>query len=507
MEEPLLRASSITKRFPGVLALDHVDFELRRGEVHVLLGENGAGKSTLIKILSGALPPDSGAIYLEGRPVQLRSPRQAQELGIRVVHQEFNLVPSLTVAENIHLGNLPRHSRYLPVVSYRRMARESERLLALLGAPVDPSTPVERLTVAEQQMVEIVRALAGQARILILDEPTAALTTHESERLFQMLARLKAQGVSIIYISHRMEEIRRVGDRVTVLRDGRRVATKNAADAGVDELVQLMVGRRVQEHYPRQPTAPGEPVLVLRDLSVGNRYAGVSLTLRSGEIVGLTGPVGCGALDVARTLFGVYQPDAGEIVLRGRSVRFRNPREAIGAGVAFLPEDRKQLGLVLKSGVLVNMTLASLGRFSKRGWLQSHRERQAVRALVDRLGIITPDLYRPVRLLSGGNQQKVVLGKWLLHKPSLYVFAEPTRGLDVGAKEEVYRLMNELTADGAAILLISSDLPEVLGMSDRVVVMSRGRVVGELAGEERTRDRVLALAFGSSAAAARVKGP
>lgn len=500
MAAPLLEARSIVKRFPGVLALQGVDFSLHAGEAHVLLGENGAGKSTLIKILSGAYRADEGTILWEGRPVTIRSPRDAQALGIRVVYQEFNLVPTLSVAENIHLGSLPLTRRGIALVDGRAMRQNALRLLDLVGAEIDPAAPVESLSVAEKQLVEIARALAGQAKLLVLDEPTAALTIQESERLLSTVDQLKQQGVGIIYISHRMEEIRRVSDRITVMRDGRKVATVDTAGATIDQLVELMTGRTVQEHFPRTPVAPGRPLLETRGLTAAGAKA-ITFTLRAGEVLGITGPVGSGSLDLARALFGMEPVEAGEMLVNGEPVTFSSPRAAIAAGIAFLPEDRKELGLVLKSGVLSNMALASLHRFTRAGWLNTGEERQSVSAIVDRLGVATAGLQKPVRLLSGGNQQKVVLGKWLLRRPNVYIFAEPTRGVDIGAKEEIYRLMNQLTAEGAGILLVSSDLPEVLGMSDRVLVMHRGHMVAELTGSDRTQERVLSLAFSGGAEA------
>jgi ribose transport system ATP-binding protein len=489
-----LRMRGIRKAFPGVVALDGVDLDVEAGEVHILLGENGAGKSTLMKILSGALPKDAGEIWLDGRPVEISSPRRAQEMGIRIIYQELMLVPQLSAAENILLGREPGPG--LGLVDRRRMAAEARRLLGGLGIDLDPWVPVGELGVAYQQMVEVAKALSGEARVRVMDEPTSALSDAEITRLFETIARLTAQGVAVVYISHRLEEVARIGRRVTVLRDGRHVATLPVAGAAVPDLVRLMAGREVGDHFPKRRVAPGEEVLRAEGLSRGRALQDVTFSLRRGEVVGLAGLLGAGRTELARLLAGADAPDAGRIVLKGRVVTLRGPGDAIRLGLGLLPEDRKTQGLVLGLAVQANLALPSTGRLSRLGLVDAAAERSLAARQVEDLRVRTPALAQRVGLLSGGNQQKVVLGKWLAADVDVLVMDEPTRGIDVAARVEIYQLMNRLTAAGKAILMASSDLPEVLGMSDRILVLHAGRLVAEIPGEGATAERVLAAALG-----------
>ncbi|HET7292966.1 MAG TPA: sugar ABC transporter ATP-binding protein [Vicinamibacteria bacterium] len=484
----------IRKAFPGVVALDGVDLEVRAGEVHVLLGENGAGKSTLMKVLSGASGRDAGSIELEGRPVEIDSPGRAHSLGVRIIYQELNLVPELSAAENIFLGWERRTG--LGLVDRARQRREARELFEGLGVAIDPDAPVRRLGIAQQQMVEVAKALADEARVLVMDEPTSALTDSEIASLFLTIERLTARGVAVVYISHRLDEVERIGRRVTVLRDGRNVATRDVGAASRAELVRLMAGRDVAAHYPRRPGAPGAELLRAEGLCRRPAFADVSFLLRRGEVLGIAGLVGAGRTELARALAGADRLDSGTVLLRGEAVRLRGPRDAIRRGLGLLPEDRKTQGLVLGLAVSRNLALPSAPRLCRFGVVSRTAEDALARRQVDDLRIKTPSLAQRVALLSGGNQQKVVLGKWLAADVEVLIMDEPTRGIDVGAKQEIYELMNRLTAAGAGIVMISSELPEVLGMSDRILVLRRGRVAAEMNAAEATQERVLSAALG-----------
>jgi ribose transport system ATP-binding protein len=494
-DTPLLRLAGIRKAYPGVIALDGVDFDLRAGEVHVLLGENGAGKSTFVRILSGATARDAGTIEIDGRPAEIKGPRHAQELGISAIYQEFNLVPQLSAGENIFLGREPSRAG---VVDRRRLMAEASGLLEGLGVALDPTTPVRTLGVAQQQMVGVAKALSTNARVLIMDEPTSALTDSEIRELFAAMKRLTARGVGIIYISHRMEEIAQVGHRVTVFRDGRHVATVDAATSSVPALIKMMAGRELTEHFPRRRGAPGRELLRVENLTRGKRLRGVSLVLRAGEVVGISGLLGAGRTELARAIVGADRPASGRVIIQGEEVRSRGPADAIRRGVGFLPEDRKTQGLVLGLGVQSNLGLPSAERLSHLGVLDAPALSAVARKWVEDLRIKTPGLAQLVGLLSGGNQQKCVLGKWLATGAQILILDEPTRGIDVGARMEIYELMNRLTDSGVGILMISSDLPEVLGMSDRVLVMREGRVQAEFAAGDATQERVLGAALGQA---------
>jgi len=483
----------IRKQYPGIQALNNASLEVRAGEVHALLGENGAGKSTLMKILSGAVRRDAGEILLDGTPVDLGDPNRARKLGISTIYQELSLVPHLSVAENMFLGKAP--TRWPGVLDWPRMRRDATRILGGLGVSLDPDAPVRSLRLAQQQMVEVGRALADEARILIMDEPTSSLSEREIAQLFEAIGRLTASGVAVVYISHRMEEVFRIGQRVTVLRDGSHVATLGIADVSVPQLVRLMANRDVSDHYPRRTHAHGEELLRVEGLGSG-ALRDVSFVLRRGEILGIAGLVGAGRTRVARAIAGADRIDRGRILIRGTPTRIGSPADAAVARIAFLPEDRKQQGLVLGLAVERNIALSHLGALSRFGVMDHRTERrEAEQAIVD-LRIRTQGPGQSALHLSGGNQQKVVLAKWLAAQADIFIFDEPTRGIDVAARHEIYLLMNRVVEQGAGVLMISSDLPEVLGMSDRVLVMRAGAVQAELAREEATEAAVLNAALG-----------
>ncbi len=487
---PILELRGVGKRFPGVVALDGVNFDLRPGEVHVLVGENGAGKSTLVKILSGIYQPDEGTILLDGAPVSLAGPHAAQQLGISTVHQELNLVPHLDVGRNIYLGREPL--RRLGVIDFGALYRGASAQLATLGMTFDPHTQVRRLGVALQQMTEIAKALVARARVLILDEPTAAITAEESEQLFRIVDRLRAQGAAIIFISHHLEDANRIGDRVTVLRDGKYVTTLPMAGTTPRDLIRLMVGRELTQQFPKEPPSLGAVAMKVSGLQRRGVLHDISFDVRRGEILGIAGLVGAGRTELARAIFGIDRIDGGQIEIHGMPVAIASPAEAIRHRIALLPEDRKQQGLVLLLSIADNIAMAAPDKLpAPPGLVPPVRRARAAARFVDSLRIRTPSVRQRAMNLSGGNQQKVVLAKWLLTDADIFFFDEPTRGIDVGAKVEVYRLMNALLAGGAAIVMISSELPEVLGMSDRILVMRGGRLVAELDGPTATQEQVM----------------
>jgi len=489
-----LQMSGIHKGFPGVVALAGVDLDVRQGEVHVLLGENGAGKSTLMKILSGAVARDAGEIRIDGQRVALATPRAAREAGVGIIHQELALVPAMTVAENVLLGRAPTR---FGMIDGARMRRETVALLQQLGATLDPDAITGTLGIAQQQLVEIARALSLNARILIMDEPTSALTERESARLFDVIRGLTARGTAVIYISHRLDEIFAIGDRITVLRDGRHVATQAVQGADRRELVRLMADREVDERIGGGLRNGGAPVLRVDGLTHGTRLRNVSFTVHAGEIVGFAGLIGAGRTEIARAVFGLEPFDHGRILVDGAEVRIRSPRDAIAAGIGFVTEDRKREGFVPGRSIRDNVALPILARLAWMGFVDRARETATAETAVRDLRIRTRSVQQAVRTLSGGNQQKVVLARWLATGARILFLDEPTRGIDVGSRQEIYQLMRALAADGVAIILMSSELPEVLGLADRVLVMREGAIVGEFSRDDATAGNVMACAVGA----------
>ena len=495
---PLLEMRGIVKSFPGVQALRGVDLTLDRGEVLALLGENGAGKSTLMKVLGGAQIADAGRLAIDGVERILDSPQAARRAGVAVIYQEFNLIPGLTAVENIFLGQELTWNGFVAAGQERQRAQE---LFQRLGVAIDLDMPCRRLSTAQQQLVEIAKALVGEVRILVMDEPSAALTAHEVERLFVIIRELKSQGIGIIYISHRLEEIFVVADRVAVLRDGANAGERPIGLIDRQQMIQMMVGRELTDEFPARTRAPGATRLEVTRLEVTGLNAGrwvqdVSLSVRRGEILALTGLVGSGRTEVVRLIFGADPRSSGVIRLDGRTLDIRTPRDAIAAGIGLLTEDRKLQGLVLGHSVCDNFGLPNLERLSRHGFVQQRQERKEFGHYVDALRIKVPHADQRAGNLSGGNQQKVVLAKWLARNCDVLIFDEPTRGIDVGAKYEIYVLMNELVAQGKAILMISSELPEVLGMADRILVMHAGRITGEITDAQRaTQEQIMKLAI------------
>ena len=492
---PALEMRHISKTFPGVRALDDVSLTVMLGEVHALLGENGAGKSTLMKILAGAQPKDTGEILLNGKPVHIDSPQSAMELGISIIYQEFNLVPYLNAAENIFLGREPR-AKIPSFVDFRKMYADAQAIIDRLGVKLNVRTPVNRLSVAQQQMVEIAKATSRKSRVIVMDEPSATLTEHELASLFTLIRQLQSEGVSIVYISHRLEEVFEIANRVTILRDGRWVATEKVADLDRDQIIRYMVGRELKDIIPKAPAAVKEPALRVVHLNRTGVLHDINLTVHCGEVLGLAGLVGAGRTEVARAIFGADPIDSGRIELFGKPVRIHSPESAIRHGIGLITEDRKAQGLILGMAVRENTTLANLAALSRFGFVCRAKEREAATKYVKDLRVRTPTIEQAVQNLSGGNQQKVVLAKWLFTKSKILLFDEPTRGIDVGAKTEIYQLINQLAAEGVAIIMISSELPEILGMSDRILVMHEGRIAGELSRAEATQEKIMHLATG-----------
>lgn len=494
--EKILEMKNISKAFYGVQALNNVDFSVLRGETHILLGENGAGKSTLVKILSGAYHKDAGEIFFDGEQIEISTPLDAQRKGISIIYQEFNLIPGLSVAENIFLGREPVKGNKL--INWRVLNEDAKAILDKLHADVSPTALVATLSVAEQQFVEIAKALSFGAKLIIMDEPSATLTPAEIDRLFAVIRDLKRAGVSIIYISHHLDEIFEIGDRVTVLRDGELVATDDIKNVTKDMIIRWMVGRDLTNTYPPRTTTPGEVVLEVQNLSRRGELHDISFHLRRGEILGIAGLVGSGRTELVRALYGADPIDSGEIKLHGRTLAIKTPKESIKNGIGFLPEDRKQEGLVLEQSVKNNVTLANLVKVVKNGIISGSAEKAAVDEYVRNLGIRTVNQQVLIKNLSGGNQQKVVLAKWLFTDSDILIFDEPTRGIDVGAKYEIYQLMNRLTEQGKSVIMVSSELPEIIGMSDRVLVLHNGRITGEYTRDQFDQELIMKNAAGEA---------
>jgi ribose transport system ATP-binding protein len=492
---PALEMRHISKQYPGVRALDDVSLAVGAGEIHALLGENGAGKSTLMKILAGAQSKDQGEILLGGVSVHIDSPQKAMDLGISIIYQEFNLVPYLSAGENIYLGREPRG--VLPgFVDFKTLYKNAQEVIDSLGVQFDARTPVNQLSVAQQQMVEIAKATSKKSKIIVMDEPSATLTDHELKSLFDLARKLKSEGVSIVYISHRLEEVFEVCDRATIMRDGHWIATKDVVDLTREEIIKLMVGRELKDAIPKVAAKLGPPALTVKNINRSGVLHDISFTVHQGEVVGLAGLVGAGRTETARVIFGADQLTSGTIEIFGKPVKVRNPQDAIKHGIGLVTEDRKQQGLVLGMAVRENNPLANLDVLSVLGFIKRPEENRVAEKYRNDLSIKTPSIEQTVQNLSGGNQQKVVLAKWLFTGSKVLIFDEPTRGIDVGAKSEIYKLMNELAAQGVAIIMISSELPEILGMSDRILVMHEGRITGELTRAEATQEKIMHLATG-----------
>jgi len=499
-QQPLLEMRGISKRFPGVVALDQVDFHINASETVALIGENGAGKSTLMKILGGIFTPDSGEIRIDGAPVKISSVHDAINLGIGFIHQELNVLDNLDIAANVFLGREPVRAgwmRPLKLIDRRRMNAETKAHLKRLGLDLSPDTLLSQLAIAQQQLVEIAKALSLNARLLIMDEPTSSLTLAETARLLQIVRELRTQGVSIIYISHRLSEVGEIADRVVVLRDGRNAGTLSRNEITHDRMVQMMVGRQLQHNYVPPRRAPTANYFEVRDLET-RRYPGrkISFTLSSGEILGFAGLVGAGRSEMAQAIFGVDEKRSGKLFLEGKELRIESARDAIQHGIYLVPEDRRQAGLIVESTICENISLPALRRYAANGLVAPERERSAAGEVCSRLNVKAASLETLVKNLSGGNQQKVVLAKWLQLEPKVMIFDEPTRGIDVGAKAEIYELMRGLANSGVGVIVISSDMEEILGLSDRLAVMHEGRITGVLERDECAEENVMRLAVG-----------
>ena len=490
-ENKLLEFRHISKSFPGVKALEDINVDLYGGEVHILVGENGAGKSTLMKVLSGAYEATSGELYFEGKKIEKNSPRISEELGISMIYQELNLVPELSIASNIYLGHELHKGPFVDTAAQEKRANE---ILAEIGVQIDSRTLVKHLSIGAQQMVEIAKALSRNAKVIVFDEPTSSLTDSEIEELFHIIRLLKKRQVGMFYISHRLEELFVIGDRVTVLRDGRQIKTDVIGNMTMESVIENIAGRKIDNLFPHSRKQAGEPMLEIRGLT-GEKFTDVSMTVRAGEIVGVSGLVGAGRSEVARAAFGVDPYTAGEVHVCGQRLPGNSPARANRLGMCLLPEDRKLEGLALALSIRENVVISSLKAMNPGGIVAERKEREAVQQSIDNLGIATSSMEKLAKFLSGGTQQKVVVAKWLLSRSKVFIFDEPTRGIDVGAKSSIYQLMDDLVGQGAAILMISSDLTEIMGMSDRIYVMSGGSVVGEVDSADANQNDILQMAF------------
>ncbi|TKC92348.1 sugar ABC transporter ATP-binding protein [Trinickia terrae] len=493
---PLFAARNIRKAFPGVVALDDVSIEIHAGRVHALMGENGAGKSTMMKIVAGVQAPDAGSLLFKGRPVALKNPRDALGKGIAMIHQELNLVPGMTVAENIWIGREPRNA--MGLIKHNALNRRTSELFEALAIEIDPQTPLGTLSIANRQMVEIAKAVSFDSDLLIMDEPTSAITDREVEHLFRIIGDLKARGKAIIYITHKMDEVFRIADDISIFRDGHHIVTRAASEFDKTSLIAAMVGRELDQVFPKIEVEHGEVALAVRGLGVSGVFSNVSFELRYGEILGFAGLMGSGRTEVMEALFGVRPADAGEVLIDGRRTAIRSPRQAIAAGMAFLTEDRKDSGLFLKLSVGENMQISALPKHSALGFVRQRRVDASCSQMCRQLAVKTPGLHEIIENLSGGNQQKVLLARWLLNQPKILILDEPTRGVDVGAKAEIHALISQLAKRGVAIILISSELPEVMGMSDRILVMHERRANGILPRPIATQEAIMTLASGEA---------
>lgn len=488
----LLEMKGISKSFYGNQVLHSVDFSLEAGSVHALMGENGAGKSTLMNILIGIHKKDGGRIMLDGKEVNIEKPADAKELGIAMIHQELSSVSEMSIAENIYLGREPRKYGFL---DYRQMYRQTEELLKMLNIDLNPRQRMGSLRVADQQLVEIAKAVSQDAKIVIMDEPTSSITDREVENLYSIIRDLKLRGTGIVYISHKMDEVYTITDKITVLRDGHSIETWNTQEVTNEMVIKAMVGRELTEQYPKQEVEIGETILELKNLTIKGQFEDISFKVHKGEILGLVGLVGAGRTETMQALFGMKKPESGEVILKGEKVEFKCPADAIKHGIAYVTEDRKGEGLVLPMTIAQNITLASLKELSGSVFIREKEEKKSIAEEVKNLRVKAANVNLPVKMLSGGNQQKVVLAKWMLKDPDVIIFDEPTRGIDVGAKAEIYKLMGEFVAQGKAVIMISSEMPEAMGMSDRLVVLSNHRVSGELRREEFSQKSIMKMAM------------
>jgi ribose transport system ATP-binding protein len=492
-ETNVLELKQITKKFPGVRALDKIDLDIRAGEVHILVGENGAGKSSLVKILSGMYTPDGGEIVFNGQPYLPQTPLDAINAGLRVVYQEFNMLSYLSVAENIYFEKLPQRNG---LVNYKKLYQDTEMILAEVGLNVSPRTKVELLGIAQMQLIEIAKAICNESKVLILDEPTATLTSKEINILFQIIRRLKAKGVTIIYISHRLQEIFEIGDRITVLRNGMKVGTVSTKEADIPMIVKMMVGREMGEGYPfKEDIKPTGCIFEVKNLRYKGNPHPIVFSLRKGELLGIAGLVGSGRTETVRAIFGADRKESGQLFLHGKEILINTPKDAVRNGIGLITEDRKSQGLILEMSCAVNISITELAKISKAGLLQFGPEKDMSTKLINDLSIKTPSINQWVQNLSGGNQQKVVLAKWLFRNMEVLIFDEPTRGIDVGAKYEIYMLLWMLASMGKGIIIISSDLPEIMGICHRMLVFSKGRISGELDRREFNQEKILSLAY------------
>ena len=493
MKNTILSLSHIKKRYPGVLALDDVSLDFYEGETHAIVGENGAGKSTLIKVITGAIHSTEGEMYFEGKPIYNNSPSKSLQVGIVAIYQEFNLFPFLSVAENIFYGQYPKKQGI--IVDFKKMEQETKRILEDLGVDIEPLAQVKDLSVGYQQIIEIAKAVSHKAKVLIMDEPSAPLTNNEVDCLFKVIERLKAQGVTILYISHRLEEIFRICDRVSVFRDGRYIQTMNVAETDAKEIIKIMVNRSLGEQFPKRNCIRGEKVLEIRNLKT-NILKDISLEAYRGEILGLAGLVGAGRTEIVRALFGADKIQSGQFLLHGNILKINSPRDAIQAGIGLIPEDRKRQGVLLGMSITENISYAHMKTISRFGVIDQTKDEYEANRYMESLKIKTPSIRQKIKNLSGGNQQKVVLAKWLFTNCEVLVFDEPTRGIDVGAKQEIYRLMHHLIEQGKIIIMISSEMPELLGMADRIIVMHEGRITGEVMRDQVTQEDIMKLSSG-----------
>lgn len=493
LENYILDLKNISKIFPGVRALEKINFNLRPGEVHALIGENGAGKSTMIKIIAGIYSQNEGSIFFKGNEVNFSSPIDSNSKGIKVVYQELNLIQELSIMENVFLGGFP--SNRLGYIKWKKMEAKTKEILDKLGLMLDSSATVSSLRVAEQQLVEIARAISQGAEILIMDEPTSALSSSECEKLFKLIKRLKNQGVGIIYISHKIEEVFKIADRVTILRDGKVIATKNINDTNISELVKYMVGHKLSDLFPKTKRTIKDTILKVINMD-GLSIKNISFNLHSGEVLGVFGLLGSGKEKLARSLYGIDPVESGEIYINDKLLKNNSPDTAIRRGIGLITENRREEGIVPRLSVKRNMTLASLNDLSNRGWLLKRKERDIANTYIKRLDIKTPSLLREIMYLSGGNQQKTILAKWMIHKQKVLIVSEPTRGIDVGSKVEIHKIIDEMANQGLAIIMISSEIEEILGLSDRIIVMHEGTISGEFLRKEATKKKLMEAAVG-----------